>query len=578
MKFLVHFSLAVILASVGGPFARSCSGVQALENPVTAQNPPQTKVQQSAENHTPAQITGHVFRFDDGTPIARATVTITASSEPQRRQSVRTGLDGSYSFTDLVPRRYWISACRNGFICQYYSIEPTITGTMFAVSLTPGQNLENVDIRLGSTCVISGKVIDEDGDPVVGVKVSAFRPSFQPGGMIESIPKKKTTTDDRGEFRLSELAPGNYIVKAGGSENAAGIIEGQTNWNYQPAFYPAAAHMDEAVEVHAAAGLEAQGINIHVNGMGRSTYAITGKVSGTAAGSGRSITDISLIHGDEVVYEREQDFNRTGNEGFVLEGVSPGQYSILVTSYRPRTSTAGNNNQILEFGIGNVTVTNQNANVNIHLGKSGVVRGHVIVEDSPDPGQNDRGDMEIDLDAESGIGAINDPSETKMERNGDFTIENLAPGKYWFSIDGLNDRYFKQITCDDKDYLLRPIEIEVGTTMDCQIILGGDAATIIGQVMNEDKPVPNYTVVAIPDSDTLRKAPYFFVDNRTDSSGNFIYAPVAPGDYLLFAVPRDPKQGYYALDFADRNQGAAVRVTVKAYERKILTLKPTTPQ
>ena len=475
----------------------------------------------------------------------------------------------------MIPQNYSIWVCRHGFVCQYYSNESSGTGGGITIFLKTGQNLENADIRLGAVGVISGKVIDEDGDPVAGVKVSALRPIYGPGGIMTTFSRKSTTTDDRGEFRVGELEPGIYLVKAGGSESGAGIIEGETTWNYQPAYYPAAARMEEAAEVHLAAGLETQGINIHVNGMGRNAYVITGKALGIAAGAGRSTTDIGLILGDEIVYEREHDFNSTGKEDFAISGVSPGQYSILVTSYRLRTSTAGKNNQILEFGIGDVTITNQNANVNIHLGKSGVVRGHVVVEDSP--GQNDRSDLEIDLDAESGIGALNVSSETRMESNGDFTIENLAPGKYWFSIEGLNGRYFKQITCDDKDYISRPIEIEVGTTMECQIILGGDGATVIGQAMDEGNPVPNYSVVAIPDSEVLRNVPYFYNDKRTSASGQFEFTGVAPGDYLLFAVPFDPQQGFYAPEFADRNQRDAVRVTVKANERKTITLKPTNP-
>jgi hypothetical protein len=46
----------------------------------------------------------------------------------------------------------------------------------------------------------------------------------------------------------------------------------------------------------------------------------------------------------------------------------------------------------------------------------------------------------------------------------------------------------------------------------------------------------------------------------------------------LFAVAPDQEQSYCALDFADRNQRDAVRVTVKPNESKMISMKPATAQ
>jgi len=53
---------------------------------------------------------------------------------------------------------------------------------------------------------------------------------------------------------------------------------------------------------------------------------------------------------------------------------------------------------------------------------------------------------------------------------------------------------------------------------------------------------------------------------------------VIPGDYLLLAVPTDENETYFDIDFADRNQRDAERVSVKSGETKIVPLKPTAPQ
>jgi len=53
---------------------------------------------------------------------------------------------------------------------------------------------------------------------------------------------------------------------------------------------------------------------------------------------------------------------------------------------------------------------------------------------------------------------------------------------------------------------------------------------------------------------------------------------VIPGEYELFAVPEDEYGSYFALDFADRNQNSATRVSLKPGENQVVMLTPTVPQ
>jgi hypothetical protein len=324
------------------------------------QSPPQNPTDLKAASAPTGQISGHVYRADNGAPIPKAVVKLTIAYDDHSigmsPQTKRTRGDGSFSFSDLARARYEVEAFHQGFTERIYAVQSEISGMWDPwIPLGPGQKLDNVDFHLNATSVISGKVTDEDGDPVVGIKVSAVHPAFQPGGIMDTSSRKNTTTDDRGEFRLAELISGNYFVRAGGSEQTTGSILGETLWNYRPAYYPAAARVDGAIEVPVAAGTEVRGIEIRVTSASKKTYAIIGQVPGISLETGHQISDVSLILGDEIVSDEKHDFKISEDGYFVIDGVSPGQYTILVTSVAPDWSkTTAYHGSIMEYGVGKV--------------------------------------------------------------------------------------------------------------------------------------------------------------------------------------------------------------------------------
>ena len=85
-------------------------------------------------------------------------------------------------------------------------------------------------------------------------------------------------------------------------------------------------------------------------------------------------------------------------------------------------------------------------------------------------------------------------------------------------------------------------------------------------------------VVAVPQSIALRRIARYTVTANTDANGGFQISGMVPGDYLVFAVPKDDEQSYFQIDFADRNQRDAERVSVKSGDAKTITLKPGTMQ
>jgi hypothetical protein len=222
-------------------------------------------------------------------------------------------------------------------------------------------------------------------------------------------------------------------------------------------------------------------------------------------------------------------------------------------------------------------VAQSDASVNIRVIPDVELAGKVVADDST--GQPVTG-VVIALWPELPIlGTGPNMLNGESDRKGVFKIQYLTAGVYNFSTFGDSGMYLKQVVCNGKDYTLLPLTIESGTNIsDCTVTMGEDAGVIKGQVLDDEKPMRDLTVVAIPQDRSLRHLERFTITGKTNANGEYKLSGVIPGDYLLFAVPPDDAGTYFDINFADRNQRDAERVTVKSGDTKIVTLKPTTSQ
>lgn len=148
---------------------------------------------------------------DAGEPIRKARVGLTAEGHDEG-WPVFTDAYGRFQFSGLTSGRYILTASKAGYVTTRFGarqpLEPPVP-----IELAPGTVLDNVDIRLMKGAAISGRLVDENGDPVVESDVSAGRLIRSANG-LRMVSVKSTTTDDLGEYRLAELPTGSYIVAA----------------------------------------------------------------------------------------------------------------------------------------------------------------------------------------------------------------------------------------------------------------------------------------------------------------------------------------------------------------------------
>jgi len=180
-----------------------------------------------ASAQAPAQVpgtgivAGQAIDATTGRPVGGAVITLTqvaAAGQPaipaaQARRGVAVAnTDGRFVFRDVPAGSFALTATMNNYA-------PGATGrrrpggpsTTF--SLADGDRITNATVTLWRLSTISGTLLDDRGEPAVGVSVWALRRVLLPDGIAWSLTGGTVqSTDDRGHFRLAGLAPGTYTV------------------------------------------------------------------------------------------------------------------------------------------------------------------------------------------------------------------------------------------------------------------------------------------------------------------------------------------------------------------------------
>ena len=168
---------------------------------------------QSPAPATTAAISGNVVDGATGRPIENAIVTLTRRTGGPLSFPTRllTDAQGRFVFKDVPPGEgYSIGATRHGYLPADYG-RSELGGAPQRISLRERQWISDARITMWRLGAISGTVLDEHGEPIVGIYVRALA-SVIVAGAPHYAAASPTTTDDRGMYRISGLREGRYLV------------------------------------------------------------------------------------------------------------------------------------------------------------------------------------------------------------------------------------------------------------------------------------------------------------------------------------------------------------------------------
>lgn len=274
-----------------------------------------------------AVITGHVVAADTGRPLRRARITVTAPDSGTPARNASTDDEGRYEVTDLSSGRYRVSVARSGYLSLQYGQRRALEqGKLLEV--VDGETLKDIDFVVPRMGVITGRVTDEIGDPIEGVRVVAMRSRFWEGRW-QLVPMSGVSrTDDTGQYRVLGLPPGTYYVLATTRETWTVTERGVPRvLGYAPTYYPGTMAATDTGRVNVGLGQEVINIDVSLI-VGRAA-----SISGTALDSrGQPFPTVALR--DEV---RGNGFVSFGSAGTAT--VSARAHSRFATCPRGNTSS-----------------------------------------------------------------------------------------------------------------------------------------------------------------------------------------------------------------------------------------------
>ena len=140
--------------------------------------------------------------------VTNPTMSGAAGGAPRQ---VMADAQGRFMFRELAKGRYTFRTMAPGYLAGGLG-QTRPTGGQQAVELTSdSEKVGDLIVRMWKSATISGSVVDEGGEPVIGVAVRAIRRTLA-GGRPRLAFGTTGTTDDRGIYRIPNLTPGDYFV------------------------------------------------------------------------------------------------------------------------------------------------------------------------------------------------------------------------------------------------------------------------------------------------------------------------------------------------------------------------------
>jgi hypothetical protein len=529
-----------------------------------------------------ASISGRVTV--GGAPAANALVMVAevdpqsravwpASSDNESRQrafiKVRTDGDGRYRVTGLTEGAYLIRALSKAYTPPKNSSD---FNTFRSVTLDEGEARDNVDIALVRGGVITGRVSDAEGRPLIGGGLQLL--SLDKNGKTESVGDYQTLrTDDRGVYRIYGLPAGRYILGAGGE---GAYTPG--NRKSPPTFYPDVTDQKQAKIIEVKEGAEVADIDIRL-GAGKNTYEATGRV--IDAETGHPLPRIYVVCREALGNENRgtrpgRGFETDDVGKFRVVGLSSGRYELDLWNPQGDGEHYGEKTW---FEVGDSDVSG----VEVKAIRGSTISGMVVIEGASDLSIRAKlSQLSVNVQMARKRESVRDGGDhdfggqayAKVGGDGGFRLTGLAPGMAVFTIGSSQESavLIKRIERDGAE-IRNAIEIRRGEPVTgVRIVVVQANGTIRGQVEITGGKLPEgweLNIWATPIETTTRNQgiPAFYTNETgsavVDEKGRFVIERLIPGEYelrlaVMERVSQSMTQGVGGIDEITQ------RVTVKS--------------
>jgi hypothetical protein len=559
-----------------------CAALAALAGAAPQAPPPGTTAAPGLPPRAPATpppaakgtavISGRILAADTGLPLRRARVLIQGRGPgiqpgPDGMIAAITDGDGAFSFTELPAGRYHVQASKPRYIdAMLGARRPSSPGR--PLDLADGQKIENVTLSLAPAGAISGRVVDELGEPVAGARVSAMRVMTRKGTPQLAPQGNSDETDDIGAYRLHGLPPGSYVVSAQDSSMRIGFTVAATGGpGFAPTFFPNTPIAADAQAIEVVAGGEAVAdISLVVARLTTVSGSVVNAAGAPATGGYVSAFQSS----DAMGFGGPNAGGGIKPDGsFTLPGLAPGEYIVQA---RPTFDAIG------PFPS-TQSVERHTVSASITVTGDPVAPLRLVLPDPirlPVTARFD--DATAKLPEQVSVSAYSkrsrDGSSAMRGPDGRLTLD-VAPGTWRISAFAAAPWRLERMT-------YRGEEIEPGDDLEItdepggrlEVLFTTKSGVVIGSAKEAGgKPATEYVVFLLAAEGDLASAAGYgrFSMARPDQGGRFKAEHVRPGAYVAVAV-EDPDIESFDPDVLERLRKVGTPLRVRQGETATLDL------
>jgi len=503
-----------------------------------------------------ATVTGKVTIKGKAAPGVAVVLVLNLQGEQRAtRYKAFTDDTGTYRITNVPPGKYSVQATTPAFVAVDHATSPF--GKSVTLLINKDETVENIDFDLLRGGVITGKVTDSDGRPLIEEKVSISIAESNPNSNFYG--HRGTQTDDRGVYRLFGIPPGNYKVSAGTNELSP-------SWEIpriRQTFHPDTTDVSQATTINVTEGSETTNVDITVK-VGERDYSIRGRIIDDTGQPVANVPYGITVYLNPNTRSGLSDGSVSNSNGeFKWEHLGPGKYSVYVNNVSDSAWYA----EEAPFEVTDRDITD----LVVKLKKATTTSGVIILE-----GTDDKSVLAKLSGARVVARIVNENRTTSTHTtgtlsDGSFRFNGLSAGVAIFGVEGKG----LEVVRVERNGVVQPAGITIRDREQIsglRLIVHYYNGSIRGVLkVDNDEPLPANSKSHVslkrlgePVRQFDESSPYR--SSEVDARGQFVVEGLAPGTYEVTGqsqVPNEPRgQVLVGKQQVTVTDGAVVNITV----------------